>query len=166
MFPFEYSTGASLVSGIIEGFKMIRHIQSPGIVRMVYSSIFKDLEGYLMILMHLQPHSGIIIFAKHLALNAWHWICLRLDNCSAISVVTLCYVLHQTHSEFCYIQNSFFRYVQTDSSIFRIIEVYPRILGIIKENSGLFRHIQNPMQPSQFRNLGLFWTLAYLDPQA
>ena len=47
-----------------------------------------------------------------------------------------------------------------------MIEVYPRILGIIKENSGLFRHIQNPMQPSQFRNLGLFWTLAYLDPQA
>ena len=129
MFPFEYSTGASLVSGIIEGFKMIRHIQSPGIVRMVYSSIFKDLEGYLMILMHLQPHSGIIIFAKHLVLNAWHGIRLRLDNCSAISVVTL--------AMYCirHIRNSgIFRILFSDMS--RQIQAFQNYWGI----STYFRH--------------------------
>ena len=32
------------------------HIQSPGIVRTVYSSIFKDIQAYSEILMHIQPH--------------------------------------------------------------------------------------------------------------
>ena len=37
--------------------KMIMHVQSPGTVRTVYSSIFKDFQAYLGILMHNQPHS-------------------------------------------------------------------------------------------------------------
>ena len=47
--------------------KIIRHIQSPGIIRTVYSSIFKDIEIYVYsgILMHFQSHSGIIHFAEH-----------------------------------------------------------------------------------------------------
>ena len=32
------------------------HIQSPGIVRTVYSSIFKDIQAYSEILMHILPH--------------------------------------------------------------------------------------------------------------
>ena len=43
--------------------KMIRHIWSPGIVRTIYSNIFKDIYGYLETLMHIQPHSGSIPFA-------------------------------------------------------------------------------------------------------
>ena len=36
---------------------MIMHIQSPIIVRTVYSSIFKDIQAYLEILTHIQPHT-------------------------------------------------------------------------------------------------------------
>ena len=36
---------------------MIRHIQSSGIVRTVYLSVFQYIEGYLGMLMHIQPHS-------------------------------------------------------------------------------------------------------------
>ena len=38
-------------------YKAIRHTQSPGMLSKVYSSIFKDTEGYSGILMHIQPHS-------------------------------------------------------------------------------------------------------------
>ena len=38
-------------------YKMSMHIQSPGIVRTVYSSIFKDTQLYSGILTHMQPHS-------------------------------------------------------------------------------------------------------------
>ena len=37
--------------------QMIRHIQSPGMVRTVYSSIFKDIQGYSGVLMHIRPYS-------------------------------------------------------------------------------------------------------------
>ena len=33
------------------------HIQSPIIVRTVYSSIFKDIQAYLRVLTHVQPHT-------------------------------------------------------------------------------------------------------------
>ena len=36
---------------------MVRHIQNPGIFKTVYPSIFKDIQGCLGILMHIQPHS-------------------------------------------------------------------------------------------------------------
>ena len=36
------------------------------------------------------------------------WICLCFDNYSVICTVTLCYVLHQTHSEFWHIQHCSF----------------------------------------------------------
>ena len=35
---------------------MVRHIQNPGIFKTVYPSIFKDIQGCLGILMHIQPH--------------------------------------------------------------------------------------------------------------
>ena len=35
--------------------KMIKHIQRPDIVITVYSCIFKDIQGYTGILMHMQP---------------------------------------------------------------------------------------------------------------
>ena len=37
--------------------KMIKYIQSPGIVRTVHSSIFNYILGYSGILMHIHPHS-------------------------------------------------------------------------------------------------------------
>ena len=39
--------------------RMSRHIQNPGIVRTVYSSIWKGIYGYSGILMHIQPLPGI-----------------------------------------------------------------------------------------------------------
>ena len=58
------------------------------------------------------------------------WIRLCLDNCSDTFTITLWYVLHQTPSEFWYIQHCFFRYVPACLIIFSVIEAY----------SCIFRH--------------------------
>ena len=63
-------------------FKMIRYIQSPGIVRTVYSSIFKDIFGYPEILMHIQPPLGIILFAKRFIFNVW-----QCSECTSVSII-------------------------------------------------------------------------------
>ena len=87
------------------------------------------------------------------------WTCLCLSNCSVICTVTVCYVLHQTHSELWHIQNSVY------SGICRLIQSYPapsvifahsqpchiphpnmsRIKNIFKTLWNLTRHIQNPV---------------------
>ena len=74
--------------------------------------------------------------------------------------MTLCYVLHQTHSEFGHFQNSDF------SGIFRHIQAYSAFLDIIKTYSGLFRDAHNPEYPSHIRNLAIFRALAYLEMEA
>ena len=51
--------------------KMISHIQSSGIVTTVYSSIFKDLQVYSEILLHIQQHSDMILSAKRCILIVW-----------------------------------------------------------------------------------------------
>ena len=52
--------------------QMIKHIQSPpGIVRTVFSSIFKNILGYSGILMHIPSHSGNSLFYKTLHLKFW-----------------------------------------------------------------------------------------------
>ena len=77
----------------------------------------------------------------------------RLDNYSIICTVTLCYVLHQTRSEFWHVQNYLFRYIQA----------YPRILSIIKAYSCILRDCQG-----MFRLIYLysapFLTHAYSEP--
>ena len=40
-----------------QAYKISMHIQSPGRVRTVYSTICKDIQAYSGILMHVQPHS-------------------------------------------------------------------------------------------------------------
>ena len=72
---------------------------------------------------------------------------LCLDNCTATCRVILCYVLHQRHSELSYWELCLFRYLQAYSSK----------LGIIKANSGLFRHVKHPV---------IHRVLAYLEPEA
>ena len=52
-----------------------------------------------------------------------------------------------------------FRYIQTYSELVRHIQAF---WGIIKAYSSLFRHAQNPMEPSRIHNLATFLTLAYL----
>ena len=37
-------------------------------------------------------------------------------------------------------------------------------VSIVKANSGLFRHIQHPVQPSYVHNPLIFWALTYLKP--
>ena len=57
-----------------------------------------------------QLQSGIILFAKRSILNVpqcFEYICQ--DKCSVICKMTLCYVLHQTLSEFWHIQYCFFQ---------------------------------------------------------
>ena len=95
------------------------------------------------------------------------WICLCLHNCLLICTVTLCYVLHQTHSEYWHIQNSIY------SGIFKRIQEYLALLrhfhsdgGIVKTNSGLFRYIQHSLLLLYINNLALFRVLAYLEQEA
>ena len=85
-------------------------------------------------------HSAIILFVKNSVLNFWQfseYICL--DNCSVICTLTLCYVLHQRHSEFWHIQNHLFRYMQAYPGMFSIIKAYvrphniPVTLDLVKE---------------------------------
>ena len=88
------------------------------------------------------PHTGIILFAKCCILNVRQcseYVCL--DNCSIICTMTLCYLLHQTYSEFWHIQRSVF-YMPAYSNIFSFIETYSHI---VKAYSDLFRHIQHPV---------------------
>ena len=127
-------------------------------------------------------HSDIILFAKWCILNTWlFWICHCLYNCPVISTETLCYVLHQTHSELRYIKNCLFWYMQAYSSIFSIIKAYSAPCVALANlqpfhilNCGIFRtgdkfkflwtftkHIQNP---DIFRTVYSGVILADLEP--
>ena len=55
----------------------------------------------------------------HLKCLTVFWIHLCLDNCSIFCTVTLCYVLHQTHSQFWRIQNPV-----VFSGVFKNIQAY------------------------------------------
>ena len=61
------------------------------------------------------------------------WIHPFLDDCSVICTAILCYVLHQTHSEFWYIQA--YSSLRHNHTYWRIIKAY----------SALFRDIQHPV---------------------
>ena len=118
-----------------------------------------------VLVVHL--HSGIVPFAKRSILNVWQCsedVCL--DNCSVICIVTLYYVLHQTHLEFWHIQHFVFSGicwdVQSYSALLRHIHAY---WDIIKPYSDFFRHIQHSVLPSHIHNLAIFWTLAYSEPK-
>ena len=43
--------------------KMIMHTQSPGIIKTVYSKIFRDIYAYSGILRHIQSHSQVRNYA-------------------------------------------------------------------------------------------------------
>ena len=47
-------------------------------------------------------------------------------------------------------------------SLFRYMQAYSRMFSIIKAYSGLFRHIEHLVQPSNIHNLVIFRALAYL----
>ena len=77
-------------------------------------------------------------FAKRSILNIWQcseYVCL--DNCPVIFRVTLCYVLHQTHSEFGHIYYSVL--FQVCAVIFNHIQCY---YGIFTHTELFLRHIQ------------------------
>ena len=88
-------------------------------------------------------HSGIILFAKCSISYVWQcfeYVCL--DNCPVICTLTLCYVLHQIHSESWHIPNSAY------SGTCKHIQAY----------SSLLRHISHPVQTSHIHNLAIFRT--------
>ena len=72
--------------------------------------------------------------------------CVCLYNCSVICTVTLCYVFHQTHSEFWRIQHSVFSgicwHIKSYSALLTHIQAY---WDIIKAHSSLFKYIQHPV---------------------
>ena len=105
----------------------------------------------------------------HLKCLTVFWIRLCLDNCSVIFTVTLCHVLHQTHSGFWHIQHPAFsdiyRRIQSCSALLRHIHDY---WDIIKAYSGLFSIFSTSqlwyiLRPSIFRTPYLFITLWNVD---
>ena len=50
----------------------------------------------------------------------------------------------------------------TASDTFRILAC----IGVFKAYSGLFRHIQHPVEPSHIHKLAIYWPLTYLEPEA
>ena len=79
------------------------------------------------------------------------WIRPCLDSCSSVCTVTLCYELHQAHSEFWHIQHSVF------SGICRHIQSYSAFLRHISRSLrhywGIFGLIQHPAQLLHIQNL-------------
>ena len=73
--------------------------------------------------------------------------------------VTLCYILHQTHSEFWDIQQGCFRYMSAYSLILSVRHIH-EYWDIIKAYSGMF------MYPSVIHSLVIFWVQAYLELEA
>ena len=83
--------------------------------------------------------------------------------------MTLCYVLHQTHSEFWHTQHSVFSgiccHIQSYSALLRHIQAH---WDIIKAYSDIFSTLCNPqpchiVSPNIFRTGGLFKTLWNVD---
>ena len=77
----------------------------------------------------------------HLEYLTVFWMRLCLDNCSVICTVTLCYVLHQTHSEFWHIHHSVFFFFFF-SGICWHIQLYSPLLRHIRALLGIFRFTQ------------------------
>ena len=102
----------------------------------------------------------------HLKCLAVFWMRVCLDNCSVICKVTWCYVLHETHPEFCHIQHSVFSgictHIQTYSELLRHIHTSD-IFRLIQANSGpcvtlAYSKPCHILRPSIFRTGGLFKT--------
>ena len=84
--------------------KMIRHIQTPGIVRTVFQGyllIFRDIDAYSDTFTHYCFYKTF-----HLKFFWVFWIHLLNTPCSVTCTVTLCCILHQTHLELWHIQSS------------------------------------------------------------
>ena len=100
------------------------------------------------------------------------WICLCLNNCSVVCTVTLCYVLHQTHSEFWHIQNYVYsgisRHIQRYSALLRHIHVYWDIMNTYSLPCVTLTYSQpcHILSPDIFRTRGIFEALTYLEPEA
>ena len=45
-------------------YKMMRHIENPGIVRRIYSGIFNHIQGYSTLFSHGQPYWGTISYIE------------------------------------------------------------------------------------------------------
>ena len=117
-----------------------------------FSRIFRNIRSYWCIFSHTHPalkHAWLrtctqaLFFCKTLRLNVWLYPehgCL--DNCSVICKVTLCYVLHQTHSEFWYIK-----------AYSALLSHIPTCWGIMKVYSGLSSHIKANVVPWKKANI-------------
>ena len=105
---------------------------------------------------------------KYSVLNVWQCsesVCF--DNCLVICTVTLCYVLHQTYSELWHIQHWYFLGICWHiQSYLAVLKHNHASWDINKAYSGLFRHIEHPVEPSHIHNLAIFWALAYLELDA
>ena len=109
--------------------KKLQNVPQRGLFFVVFDKIFISLLQKIYVCTTALWHSSC---CKTLYLECLtvFWISLCLDNCSDTFTITLWYVLHQTPSEFWYIQHCFFRYVPACLIIFSVIEAY----------SCIFRH--------------------------
>ena len=106
-----------------------------------------------------QLHSGIILLATYSILNA----CLH----TAVSTVTLYYVLHQTNLEFWHIQHPVSQVYPSMFSCIQYYDIFTHIetLRLLQASSGIFSTLCDP-PVSCFLNFAIFWALAYLELEA
>ena len=119
------------------------HIERPGIVRTVHSNIFKDMQTYSGILMHIQPLSQALnqkVVARPFPHFLKSVLMLKIRPCMRPSLSSIFHSKCQSgmaYSKFCNIQNSSIiaplSYLQTFADI---------------QNSDIFKtqHILNPLK--------------------
>ena len=119
MFP----CGVSFSCAFVEIFIKVPYYNNPPPPSSLLAFLSWKISGCARALMHYSfcnpPLKRLAVF----------WIRLFLDNCSVICTVNLCYVLHQTHSEFWIFST-------------QVSQVYSGIFHHIQHIDTLLRHIK------------------------
>ena len=147
---------------------MSRHIQSPGIFKTVYSNIFKGIQAYSGILMHIQPHSLVhnqggvgrppllflkiekkkkMILEKKITMcPLWVKFCIQ-NVVSRVSKRKNSKIFPCRTSFSCTLDKMFIKVPQFHRTFIHI-ETLRHIQA--------FRHIQHPVEPLHIHNLAMF----------
>ena len=143
---------------IVSSFELIFHSKCDCVVVFVFTCVIDEV--FIKVSSFDETSTAVTSFFCPLFLSLRHcsfwkrlhlkcligfWVRICLNNFSVSCTVTLCYVLHQTHSGFWFIRNSIYsrisRYIQGYSALLRHIRAY---WDTAKAYSDLFRHIQHP----------------------
>ena len=125
----------------------MQHIENPGIVRTVYSDIFKDIKQYSAMFRHIEGHKGIfrhywgIWSHNHILSNPCIYNCATFRTLAYLEPeASSKYVQHvrwSSYSESWHSHNSLFKHFQGYLGIFSSINAYSATLtGVQLAESG------------------------------